>query len=155
MPNFRPATTIQVKELGSLIVPAARKMNFIGATVSVDPGDSTQANIAVSGDGNSRAFDFNDSGPLLIYTAPPGGKVILSVELYVSEAFDDAAATAVVGTTGTPDLLMQNDDLNLQAVGDYENNPVIEVAGGEQVFLTLTPGTSTQGKGGVIIRPGV
>lgn len=155
MPNFRPATVIEVKEAGSTIVEAGKKLNFVGATVTQDPGDPTQANIVISGDGNSASFDFEDSGQIPIYTAPPGGKVIIAVELYVSETFDDVAATAEVGTNAVPDLLMTNADLDLNSIGDYENNPVIEVAGGETVYLTLSPGTSSQGKGGVIVRPGV
>lgn len=156
MPNFRAATNVVVKEGGSVVVEYGKKLNFVGATVTEDPSDPTQANIVISGDGNSLAFDFNDSGLLPIYTAPPlGPKVIIAVELYVNEAFDDVAATAEVGIASDTDLLMQNAQLNLQAVGDYEANPVLEVAAGETVYLNLDPGVSTQGKGGVIVRPGV
>ena len=95
-------------------------------------------------------FQFDTVSPLTLFNLI-ASDTIDKVEVCITEAFDDSAATLEVGTVGNPSLIFSSSQINPQKVGDYvcDQNFLITVA--EVLRLTINPGTSTQGKGFVVI----
>lgn len=96
-------------------------------------------------------FLFNTASPLLIRTMS-AGETIVSAEIQITVPSDDLAATLELGTPGTPGLILDSTKPNFSAVGVYGTNVNFPFSGADTIQLTITPGTSTQGAGFVILQ---
>lgn len=91
-------------------------------------------------------FLFDSVSPVSLGTIA-AGKVLISITVHIQEEFDDAAATLSVGVEGDPDSLMgeamivpSQVEMFRVLIGDgFESDT--------ELFLTITPGISTQGSG--------
>jgi len=95
-------------------------------------------------------FDFNSASPFTLFNLL-ADDTIDKVEVSITEAFDDPAATLELGTVANSSLIFSTSEIDPGQVADYVNdqNNVITLA--EILRLLITPGTSTQGKGFVLL----
>lgn len=120
------------------------------------PGPQGQRGLpGVSGDGAYPAFGFafGDASPAVVLVLGNDDQEITSVSLQVEEAFDGVGAAIALGVAGQPSLLMTAGDNDPGTEATYEVNPRIELAGGTQLVLTITPGSgASQGRGQFVIQ---
>lgn len=97
------------------------------------------------------SFNYNDSSPKSLFSLPAGTK-ILTCQIIIQSDFNDAAATLSVGDSGDDDRYMQVQENVPSASGEYEANRYYLLPGVTTIELKITPGTSTQGSGQVVIE---
>lgn len=98
-------------------------------------------------------FAFDDTSPLHIYQTPSFSVTVLTAQIQLNEAFDDGAATLTIGDAGDSDRLFTAADIdNITEAGVYTTTPNHTYASTTAVQLTITPGTSTQGSGFVLLE---
>ncbi len=95
-------------------------------------------------------FAFDDSSPIAITTLAVAAN-ISKVRTVIDTAFDDSASTITVGLPGNVGLLQMANENDTSAVASYETWPDLELPIGSELQIELTPGTSTQGEGKVIV----
>jgi hypothetical protein len=106
----------------------------------------------VSGATTTVAFAFGDATPKNIVIAP-ADKLVLSVALVITAAFDGAGAALQIGVSGTPADLLATTDNDPQTLGTYEVTPQKSYPGMTPLLLTITPGSgASQGAGRVVIE---
>lgn len=94
----------------------------------------------------TQAVNYNDSSPVNIGSALPANAVVIKALVYVTTAFDDAAATLEVGVSGDTDAVHTSSSNDLQNTGLYATDEYYDVGGsGAQIIGTLSAGTSTAG----------
>ena len=99
-------------------------------------------------------FSFGDLSPKKLFTVPVNAYIV-TTQIKIDIPFNDLAASLTIGDSGTADKYMktaENDPLN---PGEYETNPSEKVLAAKDVYLTLSPGTSTQGNGVVVLEYGL
>lgn len=93
---------------------------------------------------------FNADSPLVIGELPEDQDLV-EASVLVVEAFNDGAATVRVGTEADSEALMAFDDSELD-VADRKFTKSVDLAGPENIVVTLAPVASNQGKVRVILR---
>jgi hypothetical protein len=93
-------------------------------------------------------FHYGDATPAPICTVP-AGKVVLSARITILTAFDDAASTLSLGSSGVTFLTTTENSTSM--VGTYTSEPGVQFSLNTDITLTITPGTSTAGYGLVSI----
>lgn len=95
---------------------------------------------------------YTDSGANAVVTLSDGRRVI-SVAVEVLTVFNDVAAALSVGDAGDDSRLMSAELVDLAATGTYNaiSNFVYSSGNDEDIFVTIVPGTSTQGEVKVVI----
>lgn len=97
-------------------------------------------------------FSYGDATPAIIFT-PDANWVILSISLIVLTPFNGVGANASIGTTASPDLLMDEDESDLSVGSAYEANPMETIPNGTPVKVFITPGAgATAGRCMVLIE---
>ncbi len=96
-------------------------------------------------------YTFATASPAVVL-AVKAGSTIDAIQLDVSTAFDDAAATIEVGITAAPGAIMSSTQNDPTEVALYVTNLPYFVLADTNLILTLTPGTSTQGAGYIIAK---
>ena len=94
-------------------------------------------------------FQYNVVSPFPLITVP-AGVLVKSITTYVEQAFDDPTAILSVGDLIDPEAL-QNNVIPDEAAA-YQSTPVLEFAVDTDIFLYVSPGTSTQGAGIISIE---
>lgn len=91
-------------------------------------------------------FNHGDATPTFLYTLTQN-RVIETIEITITTAFDDVASTLEVGTTTVSDEL-QSSDMNFPSLtGQYISSPTKHYATAEDIYLTINGGSSTVGTG--------
>lgn len=86
-----------------------------------------------------------------VFAAPSDG-LLSYARLSIDTAFDGAPSRIKVGTQSAAEAVLPASYNDPAAVGDYETNPDVQLAAGEQVFLAITPGVGvTQGQGFLLL----
>lgn len=95
-------------------------------------------------------FNYGDATPknLLLIAA---NKIIEEVSIIIMTALDDPAATLSVGDAGDVNRLLATTDNIPSQAGTYTVAPAYKYGVNTQTTLSITPGTSTQGSGLVVI----
>lgn len=96
-------------------------------------------------------FAFNSSSPLLILAIPAGARII-STQIQITTAFDDAAASLTVGDSGNTSRLMTASQNIPNETGEYESHTPNQYVPITNVNLYISPGASTMGAGVVVIE---
>jgi hypothetical protein len=96
-------------------------------------------------------FAFNTASPATVFNIPAGAR-ILTIGLQIGTAFDDPSATIKIGDAGQDDRLMTVAQNVPSEIGEYESNPIYQYVSATNILLTISPGTSTQGSGVVIVE---
>jgi len=97
-------------------------------------------------------FAWGDASPLNLGTVP-ADKIVESVSILVTEAFDGTGASLTVGDASDPDGLLIAAENDPTQLGGYESHPGISYGTDTVVQLTINPGSSpSQGQGLVTIR---
>jgi hypothetical protein len=94
------------------------------------------------------AFAYGDA-PGTVWTAPVAGRVVLA-RVTIDPAFDGAGAEVLVGTAGTPGLLVDATRVAPSMVGDYELTPDVDLLAGTAVRITINPGSGASQGAGVL-----
>ena len=94
----------------------------------------------------SIVFAFNTASPLVLIPVLAGG-IISRAQIQITTLFDDPAATLLLGTSATPNLVMGASDSDPHVVGAYDMSTMITFPIIDKLQLTITPGASTQGVG--------
>lgn len=98
----------------------------------------------------SKRFDWGDASPRPITTVA-AGRTVLSVTVYLIDAFDAAGSSLSVGPAGDPTQLLAAGDVS--AVGSVSTTPSVEYATDTPLFLTITlGGGNAAGSGYVVIE---
>jgi len=96
-------------------------------------------------------FSFDSASPLVVLPLAAGA-VVLDVMLQIITPFDDPAATLTLGTAADASrFLGSGDNLPGQAGGYGDDLPQYFTAS-ETMRLFISPGSSTQGTGKIIVR---
>jgi len=97
-------------------------------------------------------FAYGDATPAPIVTAT-ASKVVYSVEVIITEAFDGAGAVVTVGDATVADRLMHADENTLTSIGSNTTAPAYNYNVDTPILLSIAPGAgASQGRGVVIIR---
>lgn len=96
-------------------------------------------------------FSYNTASPLLLYNYTAGDTMI-DFEIVIETAFDDPTATLEIGPDSDPDGIYSAAMNIPDQVGIYANRCNVSYPANEAIRLTITPGTSTQGSGHVVIN---
>jgi hypothetical protein len=99
-------------------------------------------------------FNFGDLSPKKLFSVPANAYIV-TTQIKIDIAFDDPLSTLTIGDSITADKYMkttENDPLN---PGEYETNPSEKVLVNKDIYLTITPGTSTQGSGVAVLEYGI
>jgi hypothetical protein len=96
----------------------------------------------------STVFAFNTASPLILVPVFAGG-INARAQIQITTAFNDPAATLLVGTSANPSLVMDAADSIPSVVGSYDQSTMVTFPGPgpDNLQLTINPGTSTQGAG--------
>lgn len=94
------------------------------------------------------AFSYGDA-PGTVWTAPVAGSVVLA-RVTIDPAFNGAGAEVLVGTAGTPGLLVDATRVDPSMVGDYELTPDVDLPAGTAVRITINPGSGASQGAGVL-----
>lgn len=91
-------------------------------------------------------FSFDSPSPLSLGTIT-ANKTLRSVSVHVQTAFDDVAATLAIGISGDADSLMDETAILPLLVESFTVRPGTSFGSDTELFLTITPGASTEGSG--------
>jgi hypothetical protein len=129
-------------------MPQSRIYNpFVGS--GGGGGGVTPAQVAAAEEIQTQEFTFT-SGSFTMFTIPANSKIV-SVAIEVQTAFDDPAATIIVGDSGTADRLMSAAKNDLEESGVYQTFPIYEYPTATPILIVVSPGASTVGAGYVTI----
>jgi hypothetical protein len=95
-------------------------------------------------------FAFNSASPLTIATIAPG-QLVYSAQICIIVAFDDPAATLLLGTTSDPSKYFAANETRPTALGTYSSLVPVPATLAEDVILTIAPAASTTGVGAVVL----
>jgi hypothetical protein len=101
------------------------------------PGDETVGRVD---------FAFNTPSPVVLQ-AITAGQLLDRAAVLITTTFDDPAAYVEVGTSGDPDGVFEEGDIDLGVLGQYENRILLLFPSSDLLLLTIHPGASTQGAG--------
>jgi hypothetical protein len=93
-------------------------------------------------------FTFASASPIVVGALNPGDTILAS-KVAIDTPFDDPAATAQLGITGTPGLLLSTSDIPLTAASERGQEATYKALVATTVQLTLVPAASTAGGGRV------
>ena len=96
-------------------------------------------------------FNYGDATPKNLVLVP-ANSIITSVSIILLTAFDDPASTLSVGDAGDVNRLLATTDNTTQITGTYTTEPAYKYLSSTQITLSISPGTSTQGNGIVLIN---
>lgn len=99
----------------------------------------------------AKDFIFSDASPLLCFPMKAGWRII-TCQVVIQVPFNDAAATLKVGNLGLDDRYMTDTENNPLETGEYEANPYEYLLADEDIYLTIAPGASIQGRGTVLME---
>lgn len=124
----------------------------VGTNTQVLTADSsTSTGLVWSDNGKTEvAFNFGDATPKSLFTIA-AGKTVQSVSIIILEAFNDVTATLSVGDAGDTDRLFETTDILPSVVGTYTTEPGYKYISATPLTLSISPGTSSQGSGLVVI----
>lgn len=96
----------------------------------------------------SVSFAFNTASPLILVPVFAGG-INARAQIQITTAFNDVAATLLLGTSANPSLIMNATDSVPSVVDSYDQSTMVTFPGPgpDKLQLTINPGTSTQGAG--------
>lgn len=152
-PEFDFALTLQgdgqgVLRMATAQAPLALDMAAVIAGAKGDMGARGEPGSAFV----EANFSFGDASPTPIYfTLTP--TFIATVRLIIQTPFNGAGALIALGTAALPELLMKVTDNAPTAALEFESNPNVDLATGQDVMLTIIPGTgATQGHGKILLQ---
>ena len=96
-------------------------------------------------------YSYTDPNPLNLVIVP-AGSTVTSATVVVVTAFDDVTATISMGDTANANSLLATTDISAQINGTFTAQPAVRYGADTQLVLGITPGTSTQGDGVVVIN---
>jgi hypothetical protein len=96
-------------------------------------------------------YSYTDPNPLNLLIVP-AGSTVTSATVVVVTAFDDVTATISMGDTANANSLLATTDISAQNNGTFTAQPAVRYGADTQLVLGITPGTSTQGDGVVVIN---
>lgn len=96
-------------------------------------------------------FTFSDVSPKKLFTIPTNYRII-TAQIVIQTVFDDATATLTVGTLASPSLFITATENDPSIVGENESNRYLLTTVDTDIYLTINPGTSTQGVGTVLLE---
>lgn len=137
-------------------VKAIRIGSIVTALAEFEPGDKIPADYlpaASTGADPYRTvvpFAFGDASPAPVFTAPAGCTNMLA-RLVIDTPFNGVGASLKLGTSANPEALIAAAHNDPAQVAGYESAPDVALASGDEIVLTITPGTgATQGAGRII-----
>lgn len=95
-------------------------------------------------------FSHDTPSPLLV-AEQLALELITDSVVCVETAFDDVAATLVLGSVGVPGLIFDTTELKPARVAQYQNEGVLTALLTTTIQLTIAPGASTTGSGFVLL----
>lgn len=95
---------------------------------------------AGTGNVESPVIAFNDLSPISLTTLQANDKVIKATVI-ISQAFDGAGASVMVGTDAVQDLIVGANDIDITDVGTYEVFPQYFATGSTELKVFIAPGT--------------
>lgn len=95
-------------------------------------------------------FDYGDATPKNLYIIDED-KTVLQVSIVILTEFDDPTATLSVGDADDAERLLTITDNIPSQLGTYTTDPAYQYLSTSTITLSISPGTSTQGSGLVVI----
>ena len=125
--------------------PSARTLQITVPGPPGPPGADGQPGADAAGQIPPHAFAWGDA-PQAVFTAGADG-VLTVCRLQMTTPVNGAGASLIVGTAAVPDAALPASWNNPYTAYEFENTPDLALVAGEQVLLTITPGTASQGAG--------
>lgn len=98
------------------------------------------------------AFTFATVSPLLVTGLRPGDRIVRS-DVKIGTAFDGVGAALMLGTAGSPGVLLDTGDIDVVLPDEYEAFDELDVGVLTLVQLAITPGAgATAGAGRVLLE---
>jgi hypothetical protein len=97
-------------------------------------------------------FTFSTVSPLTLCPGLAAGDIIEEVEIVVTTAFDDPAATISVGTPASPSALFAPGDIDLSVVQEWGTDENLEIAVPDSLIMTISPAAASVGSGYAYVR---
>lgn len=90
-------------------------------------------------------FDFGDASPAILFSTAVD-VIIKAITLVVSVPFNGAPSSVSIGTDVSPELLIEDEIIDLSVTAGYEAFPNETITAGTQIKAFITPGLGiTQG----------
>jgi uncharacterized protein YjbJ (UPF0337 family) len=96
-------------------------------------------------------YSYTDPNPLNLLIGPAGSTVTTATVVVVTP-FDDVTATISMGDTANANSLLATTDISAQVNGTFTAQPALRYGADTQLVLGITPGTSSQGDGVIVIN---
>lgn len=98
------------------------------------------------------SFAYGDATPTPIYTFDVNG-TILAVGVSIDTAFDGTSPSIQLGIDGTADALMPAGSSDVAEQGHFDTTPDLHVTAGQQIVLSITPGSgASAGAGRIFVQ---
>lgn len=91
-------------------------------------------------------FTYTSNSPQVLQTVV-GGQIVDRAVVVITTPFDGVNPSVLVGTTGIPDLIFADGDIDCAAANQYSNENITSFSSNDIMTLTITPSGSTQGAG--------
>lgn len=108
-------------------------------------GAPGQPGIDAGGQAAPVPFAWGDASRV-VYTPERDG-VLALVRIQYTQAFNGAGASVILGTAADPDAAMPATWNHPYSLYEFENSPDLPLAQGEELVLTIQPGTASAGAG--------
>lgn len=134
-----------VVERENTIVVDRTKTEVVKVGTPGPPGPAGRDGVDAGGVVPPVAFGWGDA-PRTVFVAPRAG-LLTVVRVQYTVPFDGVGAQLAVGTLAAPEAIMPAGYNNPHTALEYENTPDLPLAEGEEVRLTISPGTASAGAG--------
>jgi len=124
----------------------------VGAASGAAEWQAIGGGMAASGNEEALTIDFafGDVSPKIVGILNPGD-IVINSELDIITPFNDPAASLALGTIAVPGRFLGTNESQPDVGGNYVNQSNFPMTVAEQCRLTISPGTSTQGIGRVVV----
>jgi hypothetical protein len=94
----------------------------------------------------AHVFAFNDASPVIYTPAFPANCLVTRAAVVIAQAFDDPAATLMLGIPSAPHLFLDTTDIDPTTPDTYSYPGIVAVVAGS-LQLTINPAAATRGVG--------
>lgn len=138
---------------GGLLTQTPPSTGFVQQVARADSATRVFVDVPPPTDRRQRLtlpFAWGDATPAVVGTIP-AGRLVETVELAITTAFNGSSPALRVGRTGALDELMAAAQNDPTAIGGYEVTPLRKYDAATPILLSITPGSGASAGAGLLV----